>query len=165
MRAQQAPSTRGPSSLSGIMSRLLLVCTYGRNITSRVFSSIRRVHSCCVSFWIGGNHHCNGLNGAANTTPGPTCTTALADAAALKRFSFDGTFDSTFDDFFITSIAGVSETSTEFWGLLLNYQVRDTHYQDNSERCLRLSPNDAQNSLMMSLSTHSSRLWVGASKK
>ena len=35
------------------------------------------------------------------------------------RFS---TFDTEFDDFFITSIGGVSQTSTEFWGILLNFQ-------------------------------------------
>ena len=36
-----------------------------------------------------------------------------------KRYS---TFDPDFDDFFITSIGGESQTATEFWGILLNYQ-------------------------------------------
>jgi len=70
----------------------------------------------------GGTHPCNGLNDGANPTPGPTCTSALAIAADLAHFTFDGTFDPEFDDFFITRIAGSEETSTEFWGLLLNFQ-------------------------------------------
>ena len=32
------------------------------------------------------------------------------------------TFSPEFDDFFITSIGGESQTATEFWGILLNYQ-------------------------------------------
>ena len=36
--------------------------------------------------------------------------------------TFYSTFDTQFDDFFITSIGGVSQTSTEFWGILVNFQ-------------------------------------------
>ena len=36
-----------------------------------------------------------------------------------KRFS---TFSTAFDDFFITSIGGVTQTATEFWGILLNFE-------------------------------------------
>ena len=32
------------------------------------------------------------------------------------------TFSTTFDDFFITSIGGVTQTSTQFWGILLNFE-------------------------------------------
>jgi hypothetical protein len=90
----------------------------------------------------GGNHHCDGTNLNANPTPGATCTSALDDAAHLAHFTFDGyvasvnsissdikasslacsTFDTEFDDFFITRIAGSAETATQFWGLLLNFQ-------------------------------------------
>ncbi len=38
----------------------------------------------------GGTHPCNGLNDKANTLPGATCTSALADAARLHKFTFDG---------------------------------------------------------------------------
>ena len=65
---------------------------------------------------------CDGTNNAANPTPGGTPTDALAAAAAANAFTFDGTFDPTFDDFFITSIDGVTQTSTEFWGILVDYQ-------------------------------------------
>lgn len=32
------------------------------------------------------------------------------------------TFSNQFDDFFITAIGGVTETSTKFWGILLNFE-------------------------------------------
>lgn len=111
------------------------------NVTSRVFSS-----NALFFRAIGGNHKCNGLNGGVNSTPGPTATTSLSDAASSKNFPFDGTFDSAFDDFFITSIGGVTETATQFWGLLLDYQVRGARYQGNSAHFLRWSPAGAQNS-------------------
>jgi hypothetical protein len=70
----------------------------------------------------GGNHHCDGTNNNANPLPGATCTSALDDANKKSHFTFDGTFSTAFDDFFITSIGGESQTSTEFWGILLNFQ-------------------------------------------
>ena len=92
----------------------------------------------------GGNHHCDGTNNHANPLPGPTCTSALDDAHKLAHFPFDGyvgyffvshcerwliagsnhysTFSTAFDDFFITSINGETQTSTEFWGILLNFE-------------------------------------------
>ncbi|KAF8519980.1 hypothetical protein BU17DRAFT_47263 [Hysterangium stoloniferum] len=70
----------------------------------------------------GGNHHCDGTNNGINAFPGATCTSALDDAARSHGFSFDGTFDAEFDDFFITSIGGETQTATQFWGILLNFQ-------------------------------------------
>ena len=94
----------------------------------------------------GGNHHCDGTNNNGNPLPGPTCTSALDDASKIPSnlFSFDGqvsyftlhnmmannpfvgnrysTFSAEFDDFFITSIGGVTQTSTQFWGILLNFE-------------------------------------------
>ncbi|KDN40928.1 hypothetical protein RSAG8_07796, partial [Rhizoctonia solani AG-8 WAC10335] len=71
----------------------------------------------------GGSHHCDGTNNGQNPAPGPTCTSALADVAALSGvITWDGTWDSNFDDFFVTRIAGSSQTSSQFWGLLLNWQ-------------------------------------------
>ena len=40
----------------------------------------------------GGTHHCDGTNDNANLHPGPTCTSALADAAKKDHFTFDGYF-------------------------------------------------------------------------
>jgi hypothetical protein len=70
----------------------------------------------------GGTHECDSTNDGANPTPNDTPTCELQTAASTCGFGFDGTFDSSFDDFFITSIGDSTETSTQFWGLLLNYQ-------------------------------------------
>ncbi|KAJ7270540.1 hypothetical protein C8J57DRAFT_1322026 [Mycena rebaudengoi] len=70
----------------------------------------------------GGTHHCDGTNLNANPFPGPTCTSALADAAAANGFQWDATFSTQFSDFFITSIGDSTQTATQFWGLLLNFQ-------------------------------------------
>lgn len=74
----------------------------------------------------GGSHKCDGTNNGANPTPGATCTTALNSARALFNIPFDGTYSDSFDDFFITSIGGDTQTSTEFWGLLRNFQFTPT---------------------------------------
>ena len=74
----------------------------------------------------------------ANVLPGPTCTSALDDASIAAPFTFDGyvsyflisqcggwltydRFSTEFDDFPVTSIAGDTQTSTEFWGILLDF--------------------------------------------
>ncbi|CAE6451750.1 unnamed protein product [Rhizoctonia solani] len=71
----------------------------------------------------GGTHRCDGTNNGQNPVPGPTCTSALADVAAYAGvFSWDGTWDSNFEDYFVTRIGGTSQTSSQFWGVLLNWQ-------------------------------------------
>lgn len=66
---------------------------------------------------------CDGTNLNANPTPGNTPTASLDVAARLKGFTFDGTYSTTFDDYFITRIGPDKQTSTEFWGVLVNYQL------------------------------------------
>ncbi|TAQ84792.1 hypothetical protein B7494_g6885 [Chlorociboria aeruginascens] len=70
----------------------------------------------------GGTHLCDGTNGGANTVPGGTSTSAMDAATGLCGFVYDGSFDTAFDDYFITSISDSAETSTMFWGLLNNFQ-------------------------------------------
>ncbi|MCJ1390283.1 hypothetical protein MMC18_003141 [Xylographa bjoerkii] len=70
----------------------------------------------------GGTHLCDGTNLNANPKPGNTPTDALDAASKLAGFTYDGTFDAEFDDFFITRISTSAETSTMFWGLLVNFQ-------------------------------------------
>ena len=48
--------------------------------------------------------------------------TAIQAAARLNGFGFDGSWDSQFQDFFITSIAGRAQTSNQFWGVLRDFQ-------------------------------------------
>jgi len=83
-----------------------LVLTRGHNVTTAS----------------GGTHHCDGTNNNENPFPGPTCTSALDSAGHKADFTFDGTFDPEFDDFFITRIADSAQTITQFWGILLNFQ-------------------------------------------
>lgn len=73
----------------------------------------------------GGTHKCDGTNLGANPAPGNTPTDALDAASKLAKFPFDGTYSTTFDDFFITSIGTSTQTSTQFWGLLVNYQFTE----------------------------------------
>jgi len=44
--------------------------------------------------------------------------TAIDAAGKLNGFGFDGTFVSQFDDFFINTIVGTSQTSNQYWGIL-----------------------------------------------
>jgi len=82
---------------------------------------VTRAHTVTTSS--GGTHECNGLNNGANPNAGPTCTTALDDASkSQRRFTWDGSFDTGFDDYFITRIGQSAQTSTQFWGLLLDFQ-------------------------------------------
>jgi hypothetical protein len=68
-----------------------------------------------------GPHACDGTNGGANPTPGPTMTTALDDGAIAGGFTWDGTWFS-FGDFGIDRIGPDAATSTEFWGYAYNWQ-------------------------------------------
>jgi len=68
-----------------------------------------------------GTHKCDGTNGGAHTSPGGTLTTAIEAAGRRKGFGFDGTFDTSFNDFFIQSIAGTTQTANQFWGVLQDF--------------------------------------------
>jgi len=70
----------------------------------------------------GGTHVCDGTNNNANPEPGPTATAALDDAARSGGFTFDGTFSSQFDDFFITRVGPDEQTDTAFIGIFLNFE-------------------------------------------
>ncbi|KAL8927721.1 MAG: hypothetical protein Q9208_002136 [Pyrenodesmia sp. 3 TL-2023] len=70
----------------------------------------------------GGTHKCDGTNLNANPYPGNTPTGALDAASKLRKFPYDGTYSDTFEDYFITSIGNSTQTVTQFWGLLVNYQ-------------------------------------------
>lgn len=76
-----------------------------------------------VSPATGGDHLCDGTNGGAGTTPGPTPTTALDDAAIKGGFDWDGTWYDGFGDYGVERIAGESQTSSEFWGVFVNGEL------------------------------------------
>ena len=62
-----------------------------------------------------GPQPCDGTNGGANPTPGPTVTSALDDAVA-----WDGTYNPSFSDFLVNRIGSDAATDTKFWGTALN---------------------------------------------
>jgi len=68
----------------------------------------------------GGTHKCDGTNNGANPTPGTTSIGKIDDAAKAFGFTFDGSWSSQFDDFFITRInqADSSVGGNQFWGVL-----------------------------------------------
>ncbi|THH26516.1 hypothetical protein EUX98_g7672 [Antrodiella citrinella] len=90
--------------------------------TDTIFEGLIFTRGHNVTTVSGGNHHCDGTNNDENPRPGPTCTSALDSASYLAKFTFDGTFDPQFDDFFITSIGDSTQNVTQFWGILLNFQ-------------------------------------------
>ena len=54
----------------------------------------------------GDNRRCDGTNGGGNPpgSPGPTPTTALDDGARVGNFTWDGTYDSGFNDYLVNRI-------------------------------------------------------------
>lgn len=72
----------------------------------------------------GGTHHCDGTNNNAHPHSGPTATGALDSASKLRHlgFTFDGTFYSSFDDFFITTIGADTGSDAYYWALYVNGQ-------------------------------------------
>jgi hypothetical protein len=71
-----------------------------------------------------GPHPCDGTNLGANPSPGPTMTSALDDGSLSGGFSWDGTWNDSFQDFIIDRIGpDASDFATSrFWGIALNFQ-------------------------------------------
>lgn len=68
----------------------------------------------------GGTHHCDETNNNANPSPGATLTTQIDEAGREFGFDYDGTWNSQYDDYFISRIGQTSQTSNQFWGVLTN---------------------------------------------
>jgi hypothetical protein len=66
-------------------------------------------------------HRCDGTNGGANPSAGPTMTSALDDASIAHGFTWAGTWFNGFDDFGIDRIGPDASNSSQFWGYALNY--------------------------------------------
>ena len=66
-----------------------------------------------------GAHKCDGTNGGANPTAGPTATGALDDALKLAGLTWAGSYSSDFDDFSVSRIGPDTQTDTAFWGVVV----------------------------------------------
>ena len=88
--------------------------------TKTIFEGSVRTDAHPVTGDASGPHKCDGTNGGANTTAGPTATGALDDAARSFNFTWSGSWSDSFEDFLVNDIAGEKATSAQFWGLALN---------------------------------------------
>lgn len=71
----------------------------------------------------GGTHKCDGTNGGANPTPGPTPTTALDDGSKTGAYTWDGSYFNSFDDYFVERIGSEvngGPPNYPSWGVFLN---------------------------------------------
>ena len=66
----------------------------------------------------GGTHPCDGTNNGAYPSRVSTPTAALDDAARENNLTFDADWFGT--DFFVSRVADEPQTSTQFWGLIVN---------------------------------------------
>jgi hypothetical protein len=74
----------------------------------------------------GGTHKCDGTNGGAHPSPVPVATAALDDGSRTGAFTWDGTYNASFDDFLVSRIGPDSSTSSQFWAFLVNSQFSQT---------------------------------------
>ncbi|HKG02143.1 MAG TPA: prenyltransferase/squalene oxidase repeat-containing protein [Conexibacter sp.] len=67
-------------------------------------------------------HRCDGTNGGANPSPGPTATAATVDALATLGQPFDGHWFAGYDDYFMQQLGPERENADElwWWGLLVD---------------------------------------------
>jgi hypothetical protein len=72
-----------------------------------------------------GPHKCDGTNGGANATPGPTLTGAFDDALDPTPLTWEGSWSDQFEDFLINRVGSDSATSSQFWGTALNFRDTD----------------------------------------
>lgn len=63
------------------------------------------------------SHPCDGTNGGANKTPGPTPTSALDDAAKAGGFDWAGSWSDSFQDFLVNRIATDTPTGNDYWSV------------------------------------------------
>jgi hypothetical protein len=71
-----------------------------------------------------GAHQCDGRNGGASTTAGPTLTTTLDDGSIAGGFTWDGAWSSSFDDFFVNRVGTDTNggpPAFPSWGYARNY--------------------------------------------
>ena len=69
-----------------------------------------------------GPHPCDGTNGGANPTPGPTMTGAMDDGIAAAGLTWQGSWSAGFSDFSIDGIGpdAVPPSYDPYWGYFLN---------------------------------------------
>jgi hypothetical protein len=64
-----------------------------------------------------GPHKCDGTNGGAGTTSGPTATSAMDDAVKLAGLTWSGSYNASFDDIIVNQIGPDTANDKQFWGV------------------------------------------------
>jgi hypothetical protein len=67
-----------------------------------------------------GPHKCDGTNGGASPTAGPTPTGVMDTAIRGSGRSWAGSFNTSFDDFLVNRIGPDASTSSQFWGVAVD---------------------------------------------
>jgi len=68
-----------------------------------------------------GPHRCDGTNGGANPSAGPTLTSALDDGQAAGGYTWAGTWFAGFGDFGVDRVGPDTATAERFWGYAVNF--------------------------------------------
>ena len=85
--------------------------------TKTIFEGSVRTTAHAVTGDDTGPHTCDGTNGGANATPGPTATGALDTASYRAGFSWAGSWSDQFQDFTVDKIGPDAASSSKFWGV------------------------------------------------
>jgi hypothetical protein len=70
-----------------------------------------------------GGHKCDGTNGGASSTSGPTATGALDDGQSQGNYTWAGSWFDSFEDFLVDRVGFDSANSSQFWGFAVNYSA------------------------------------------
>ena len=95
----------------------------GRNAT--IFEGPVTTDGKTVAPSSGDDRLCDGTNADPDAagSPGPTPTTALDDGARLGKYTWDGSYFDSFNDYLIDRVGPDSATSSAFWGQFVNSQA------------------------------------------
>jgi hypothetical protein len=91
-----------------------------------VYEGLIRTGPMSVTTPSSGTQVCDGTNNGANPAPYGNGISAISSGADLCGYTFDGSYGSKFQDFFITRIGASDSTGGMFWGILNNYAFSST---------------------------------------
>ncbi len=108
------------TSTSGALAAPVNVNVRVEGATQTIFEAPVTTDGHVVNPASGGAHQCDGTNGGANPSAGPTPTAALDDGAKLGSFTWAGTFFDGFGDYSVDRVAAEPATDTQFWGVFVD---------------------------------------------
>lgn len=114
-----APAAHATSTAAAVNDPITVTLTV-QGPSSTIFNGSISTTGHDVTTASGGTHKCDGTNNGASPTPGATPTAALDDAAKNTGFTWDGTWYASFEDYFVTTIAGNNGGSDAYWNISVN---------------------------------------------